>query len=223
MSTTKKEEATNAIGAARHVSISAPNFVTATFTIVGIAPYVQHKFSQKALEEIRTKQELGAQGNKQGKKRSAKDFNQCYEGAKHVMRDGNCGIPAPAFRNGMISACRLVGFKMTLAKLSVFVEADGFDKHDGTPLVKITKGEPHPHECAVRLSTGVCDIRVRPMWDEGWEAKLRIRYDADLFTHEDLANLLLRVGQQVGIGEGRPDGRESAGLGWGLFAFSKKN
>jgi len=29
--------------------------------------------------------------------------------------------------------------------------------------------------------------------------------------------LLARVGMQVGIGEGRPDSKNSAGMGWGLF------
>jgi hypothetical protein len=30
-------------------------------------------------------------------------------------------------------------------------------------------------------------------------------------------NLFNRVGQQVGVGEGRPDSRNSAGMGMGLF------
>jgi hypothetical protein len=33
-------------------------------------------------------------------------------------------------------------------------------------------------------------------------------------------NLLARVGMQVGIGEGRPDSRESAGIGFGLFRIA---
>jgi hypothetical protein len=54
------------------------------------------------------------------------------------------------------------------------------------------------------------------MWEE-WSAKPRIRFDAEMFTASDVANLMKRVGMQVGIGEGRPDSRESAGLGWGTF------
>ena len=69
---------------------------------------------------------------------------------------------------------------------------------------------------AVRNATGVADIRVRPMWRE-WTMSLTIRYDGDQFTAQDVTNLLSRVGMQVGIGEGRPDSRESAGLGWGTF------
>lgn len=46
---------------------------------------------------------------------------------------------------------------------------------------------------------------------------LRIRFDADLFTKTDIVNLIMRVGAQVGIGEGRPDSKDSAGMGFGLF------
>jgi hypothetical protein len=33
----------------------------------------------------------------------------------------------------------------------------------------------------------------------------------------DIVNLLARMGEQVGIGEGRADSRNSAGLGFGAF------
>ena len=197
------------------VTIRPPNFQTAAFRITGTAPYCQNNFSQKAHNQIRVKQEAGSAGKK-GQKREPKDFQACYEGAKHKSSEGWCGIPATAFRKAMVSACRVVGFKMTLAKLAVFVEADGFGE-DGTPLVRILKGEPKYHEAAVRNENGVCDLRARPMWAPGWEADVRVRFDADLFTVEDIANLLMRVGQQVGIGEGRPDSTNSCGMGWGMF------
>ena len=46
---------------------------------------------------------------------------------------------------------------------------------------------------------------------------MRVRFDADQFTLTDVANLLMRVGMQVGIGEGRPFSKNSNGMGWGLF------
>jgi hypothetical protein len=200
----------------KKVSISPPKFQVATITIRGVAPYVQHAFSQKALNTMRETQEAGSTSRK-GKVRSPKDFDEVYQNATHFSRQGWIGIPASAFRNAMISACRTVGFKMTLAKLSLFVEADGFDKNDGTPLVKITKGEPRRHFAPARNDNGSTDVRCRPMWEDGWEAKVRVRWDADQFTATDVMNLMMRVGAQVGIGEGRPDSPNSAGLGWGIF------
>lgn len=199
------------------VTIKAPRIQTASFRLIGTAPYVQARFSAKAMQAMADKMTAGSTA--QGKRvREARDFDEDYKQAMHVSMDGWHGIPAGAFRQAMISACRLVGFKMTLAKLSVFVEADGFDAVDGIPLVRID-GEPERIDMAVRNATGVADIRVRPMWRE-WACDLRVSYDTDQFTLQDVSNLLTRVGIQVGIGEGRPDSRQSAGLGWGLFRIA---
>ena len=200
----------------KEITIAPPKMKIVEFGICGVAPYVQNKFSQKAREQMHTKQAAGSTAKK-GANRQAKDFKAAYEGAMHKTAEGWCGIPAPAFRNAMISACRVVGFQMTRAKLALFVVPDGFDAEDGTPLVRITKGEPIYTELAVKNETGVCDLRPRPMWREGWEAIVRIKYDADMFTLTDVANLLMRAGAQVGIGEGRPDSRKSCGIGWGIF------
>ncbi len=198
------------------LTILAPNMPTATFLIRGTAPFVQNKFSQKARDEIKATQLAGSTA-KNKKKHAAKDFQACYEGALHKSSEGWHGIPAAAFRAAMISACRVAGFHMTKAKLTVFVEADGFDPSDMTPLVRITKGEPRYFETYARVSSGTPDIRPRPMWAPGWEALVRVRFDADQFKLDDVANLMMRVGMQVGIGEGRPDSPDSAGQGWGLF------
>lgn len=203
-------------GKTSKVTIEPPKFSTASILIRGTAPLVLHAFSQKAIGTMIEAQRLGQQSRSR-RKREPKDFDAVYDGARHISEGGWDGIPAGMFRNGMISACRTVGFKMTLAKLSIFVEADGYDARDGTPLVKISKGEPRRHEMPARNDNGGTDIRVRPMWMPGWEANVRIRWDAEQFSASDIVNLLARVGGQVGIGEGRPDSRNSAGLGWGLF------
>lgn len=204
------------------VEITPPNLATAKFRIVGTAPLVQNKFGIRALEVMRDKQAAGSTARK-GSKREAKDFDACSREAMHVSEKGWPGIPASAFRAGLISTCRLLGFPMTLAKLSVFVVADGYerDRFGITPLVRITKGEPQHTEFAVRNETGVADIRPRPMWDEGWEAIVTIRFDADQFTLSDVTNLLARMGEQVGIGAGRPDSKDSTGMGWGTFRIGK--
>ena len=116
---------------------------------------------------------------------------------------------------------KMVGFKMTLAKQAIFILQDGVDKDDGTPLVKITEGSPRPFESYVRLPTGVPDIRERPMWEK-WAAIVRIQFDGDVFTLEDVTNLLARAGGQVGIGEGRPFSKKSHGMGWGTFEVRQK-
>lgn len=199
------------------VQIKPANIQQAVFKIKGTAPYVQARFSAKAMQAMKEKMLAGSTAK--GKKvREARNFDDDFEQAKHVSEQGWVGIPASSFRQAIISACRLVGFRMTLAKLSVFVAADGFDRVDGIPLIKLQAGEPERTEMAVRNATGVADIRVRPMWRE-WAADVTVSYDADQFTLQDVTNLMQRVGMQVGIGEGRPDSRDSAGLGWGTFTL----
>lgn len=197
------------------VTIKPTNIQSAVFRIKGTAPMVQARFSAKAMQAMADKMLAGSTATKK-KVKEARNFDDDFEQAKHVSGEGWIGIPASAFRQALISACRLVGFKMTLAKLSVFVEADGFDRVDGIPLIKLDAPEPEMTTMAVRNATGVADLRVRPMWRE-WAADVRIKYDADQFTLQDVTNLMARVGLQVGIGEGRPDSRMSAGLGWGCF------
>ena len=200
------------------VQIKPANIQQAVFKIKGTAPYVQARFSAKAMQAMKEKMLAGSTAK--GKKvREARNFDDDFEQAKHVSEQGWVGIPASSFRQAIISACRLVGFRMTLAKLSVFVAADGFDRVDGIPLIKLQAGEPERTEMAVRNATGVADIRVRPMWRE-WAAEVKVSFDADQFTLQDVTNLMQRVGLQVGIGEGRPDSRDSAGLGWGTFTLA---
>lgn len=201
------------------VQIAAPKIETAEFTLIGTTPFVQLRFSEKAMNAMKEKMVQG--GTAKGKKiRESRDFHDDFLQAQHISTEGWNGVPAGAFRAAMISACRLVGFKMTLAKLSVFIDADGIDRVDGVPLVKI-EGTPEENTMAVRNATGVADLRCRPMWKE-WKIKLRVKYDADQFSLEDVSNLLARVGMQVGIGEGRNDSRMSAGLGWGCFKLAEK-
>jgi hypothetical protein len=120
----------------------------------------------------------------------------------------------------MISACRLVNFKMTLAKMSIFVIADGWDKTEPQiPLIRII-GKPKKQSDMARVETGQPYVTTRAAYHD-WSAKVRIRFDADQFSIADISNLLSRVGMQVGIGEGRPDSKNSAGMGWGLFSLKR--
>jgi hypothetical protein len=196
------------------VRIPEPNFKEAILVIEGTAPYVQHAFSQKARTKMEESQRAGAR-SKTRKTREARNFESDYEAAMHRSTEGWLGIPAPSFRNALISACKIVGFVMTKAKLAVFIIADGIDVVDGTPLVKI-EGEPRIHQSYARNESGVADLRWRPMWEK-WSAKVHIKWDADMFSAQDITNLMARAGGQVGIGEGRPDSPNSNGLGWGTF------
>lgn len=207
MTTTKTKEVP--------IAIQAPDFQRVKLAIRGVAPLVVNRFSQKAMQIMKETQEAGSTA-KSKRARDPKDFEALFEAAKHVSQEGWEGIHAAAFRNGAISACRAVGYKMTHAKLAFTVIADGYDRVDGAPLVRLTTGVAEQWVAPTRNQTGVIDLRSRPMYRE-WGADLLIQFDAGMLTAGDVVNLISRVGMQVGVGEGRPDSKNSAGLGFGLF------
>lgn len=203
------------VKATQTATITPPDFQRIELNIRGTSPLVINRFSAKAMEVMRETQEAGSTARSR-KVRESKDFDALYEGAKHVSDEGWEGIHAAAFRNAAISACRACGFKMTHAKLAFMVIADGLDRVDGSPLVRLSTGTAEQWIAPVRNATGVVDLRCRPLYRD-WSAQLRIRFDAGMLTATDVANLIARVGLQVGVGEGRPDSKQSAGLGFGLF------
>lgn len=207
---------------AREVSIAAPNFQTAEFSIKGTAVLVIHRFSKKTKEQMKDKMETGKSASSK-KVRTAKLTDDSFFESRYISAAGWDGFHAGSIRNALISACRLVGFKMTLAKMSLFVIADGVDKEEPQiPLIRILGAKPVKQEDMARVETGQPYVTVRAAYHD-WSAKLKIRWDADQFSLADVSNLLSRVGMQVGIGEGRPDSKNSAGMGWGTFEITNEN
>lgn len=202
-------------GGSTTVLISPPNLRIAAFTCAGTAPLMISRFA--ARDQMVESQRAGSQA-KSKKKRDPKDFEALFEAAAHRSPDGWYGIHAAAFRNAMISACRLVNYKMTIGKLTLHVVRDGFDRADNTPLIRIIGPAPTMDLRPARNASGGMDIRARPIWTE-WGCVVRIQYDADHFGLQDVTNLLARAGAQVGVGEGRPDSRMSPGMGFGTFAI----
>ena len=196
------------------IIITPPRFLRAMLQIRGTSAYVQHKFSEKARKIMEENMAAGTRGKNVRRAKAPRQFEEEYYAAMHRTADGHYGIPAPGFRSALISACRLVGFSRPMARLSIFVEADGYDAEAGMPLVFL-EGEPKMFAAAVRLGTTTSTV-WRPMWEK-WSCLLRLRWDADQFSPQDVANLVARAGGQVGVGEGRPDSKNSDGLGYGLW------
>jgi hypothetical protein len=204
-----------------NIQVTAPQMRTARFKIIGTAPLVIHRFSEKAKKEMLGIMTEGSVGKK-GRKRAPMDTEALYNAARYIAPDGWDGFNVSSIRNGLIRACSIpaVGFKMTLAKMGIFVIAEGRDKAEPQyGLVRIY-GTPEKTEMPARLPNGSATITVRPMYRE-WSAFLNIRFDSEMFSFEDIANLLTRMGQQVGIGEGRPSSKNSAGMDWGTFNIEK--
>ncbi len=208
---------------ADEVAVIAPaNIVISKIKIQGTAPLVINKFSAKARRQMMDAMSTPKNAKKAKSERPPRDYDADYMGARHISSEEWDGIAASAFKNAMVAACRTVGIVMTKTKMALWIIADGIDKDDGTPLVKIiSKKGPERHEGLVRNDNGGADIRIRPMWRE-WSAVVSIEYDADMITPDSIVNLLDRAGRQVGICEGRPFSKNSCGQGWGTFQVVTK-
>ena len=198
------------------IAIKPINFQQIAVEIRGTSPLMQARFSKKAeiMAKMASEDKPATKGR--GATRPPRDYDKDFREAMHLSTEGWNGIPAPAFRNACIDACRGAGYQMTRAKMSIFILGDGFDRDDGMPLVKLIAGEAERTDLPVRNDNGSVDIRVRPMWRE-WGCVLRVRFDGDQFTASDAVNLIERAGHTVGVGEGRHFSKNSSGLGYGCF------
>src|ERR1035437_5644563 len=80
------------------VTIKPPNFQRATFKIIGTAPLVIHRFSEKLKNQMKEKMEGGkASGSK--KVREKADFDQMFQNARYVSTAGWDGFHAGSVRN----------------------------------------------------------------------------------------------------------------------------
>jgi hypothetical protein len=197
------------------IVIKPPNFQRAVAKIIGDTPYLSNAMSSEARAKMKEGQESGTRARKMRKVRDPKDFNAQFKGSLHVSSEGWYGITCSSVRNAMIDACRTIDMPMTRAKLFLFVEPDGFNKVDGTPLIRI-HGTPVMDERIGKLASGVSDILVRARFDK-WHATVKLKWDADSLSANDVVNLLARAGAHCGIGAGRPNSKMSAGIGMGTF------
>lgn len=200
------------------IEITPPNFQILPIRVEGTAPLMLHKFSEKMRRQIEEKQ---TSKDATRRKREPKDYKAEFMAARYISRSGGWdGVPAGAFRAAMISACRRVeGLPMTQAKGAFFIIADGRDVTDGTPLIKIN-GKPVHDTRPVRLESGVADLRNRPRYDV-WSCDLKVQFDSDLLSANDVANLLARAGATIGVGELRPQGPNSYGGDFGTWKVAQ--
>lgn len=211
----KKKAALAATKTGTRPAIIQPiNLKTATVRIEGTSFYVCNNFGKEGREQMLAKHVSGKTGGRT--KKPPKNVEKDAYESGHWTEDGKLGIPCGAFRNAMIDACRGAGFKMTLAKMAIEAESDGYDSLDGTPLVLI-KGKHQAVVAPTRNATGVIDLRSRTHVSPGWTVDLRITWDDDMFSLDDVVNLLDRAGRQIGVGAGRKFSKMSAGCGWGSF------
>lgn len=188
----------------QQVSISRIGTETLRVPLVGTAPLIVHKFSEKSKRQMLD--------NMQGRKspKQAKDPDAEYEAAFYRHDDGGFGFPVIAFKAAAVSACRFFGkaMPMTLARQCIFLDAE-FSKVDGQKLARIV-GEPHMREDVTRVGMGGTDLRYRPQFTE-WRTSIDVTFVTAMLTRDSVLSLIDAGGMGVGVGEWRPEKRGDFG------------
>jgi hypothetical protein len=169
------------------------NIRVVELTLVGDTPLIVHRWSEKAKKEMLDKQMKKAKLSKEAKD-PMKEYLDCLY---YYDRENNkYGFPSIAFKLAAVSAGGRFsdGLKMTELRGAFFVENE-FVEIEGTPTMR---------EDMVRIGMGTADIRYRPEFKQ-WKTKLRIRYNANSISLEQLVSLFNLAGFGVGVGEWRPE------------------
>lgn len=163
--------------------------------LVGTAPLIMHKWSEKAKRQMLDAQ----QGRKKAKE--IRDPDADYEASLYHTGGGGYGFPVIAFKAATIRGAKLAGVKMTDARQMFFVHGDMSD--DRTQELAPIIGEPRMREDMVRVGMGT-DLRYRGEFLE-WKTVLSVEFYDAFISQESLLSLLNFGGESVGVGEWRPE------------------
>lgn len=173
-----------------------------TVRLIGESPLIQHKWSEKAKQMMRDKQQAG----KKTKDRALKDPKAEGEAAMYRTPDGKPGVLAVSVKAACIEAAHQdLGIAKTMVRKALFIRPLG--REVVIPLERATgKGavEYSIEEDMVRVGSGTADLRYRPYFYD-WAVSTEWEIDAELLQVSDLLSLLERAGFGVGIHEWRPE------------------
>lgn len=177
------------------IELPALNIQTVQLLLIGDSPLIVHAWSEKAKRQM-----LDKQMQRASKAKPAKDPEADYEACFYRTPSGAYGFPAIGLKSAMVSACRFVDAKMTVARGAFHIDAEMLE----------VIGDPRPREDMVRVGMGTADIRYRPEFVD-WRMPATIKFNASAMSAEQIANLINTAGFGVGIGEWRPEKNGSYG------------
>jgi hypothetical protein len=179
----------------------------AALRITGTSPLIVHKFSEKARKEILDKCMQKAKSGKEPKN-PVMEFMQSLhwltpmpeeyteEAFETTLSEGaKFGFPATGLKQSAVSAAYRAG--LTKDKVSVY----GAFHIVGGELVEI-QGTPRMREDYAVINNGAPEIRYRAEFPE-WAMDFDIRYNAAVYSLEQIVTFFNFGGFAVGVGDWR--------------------
>lgn len=180
------------------IELPKPNIQILDVTIVGDSPLIVHKWSEKAKKQIRDKQTKKANAG-----REAKNPEQDFKESLHITPEGKYGFPVIGIKAAAVTACTSTAAMTKVAARQAF--------HIEGEYAVIEGSEPTMREDMVKVGMGTADIRYRGQYWP-WHTTVRIRFNGNVMSAEQILNLLNTAGFGVGIGEWRPERDGQFGL-----------
>lgn len=171
------------------ITIPSLNLQILKLRVIGDSSLIVNQWSEKAKQQIRKKQ-----FKMPDQKRAAKSPADDYKASLYHLPGGKgYGFPTIGFKSAAVDACICIaGIKKTEARGAFHVLGE---------LVQI-HGTPNMREDLPRNANGMPDLRYRGEFKK-WEATLTIRYNANMLSPEQIANLFNHAGFSIGVGEWR--------------------
>ena len=169
---------------------------TVLVPIVGISPYIPHKWAEKAIQKMRDKQ--FSENPVKAKLTAKNPEEEAFEATYWIEPARIPGAPATGFKIAMVDAVRsFSGLTMVQAKTMFFVRGEGRRQ-----LVRLHDTEWEMQEDLPRLANGNPDLRYRN-YIFPWRAELEISFKQELINAESIIALVAEGGS-MGIGDWRP-------------------
>ncbi len=173
-------------------------------TVRGTTPLMLHRFDTKCILQNEKGEKV------KGTKGSFVKPKDAFERARHPFPGGGDGIPAKMFKASTVRALGPVLDVKPMTQGRTAFHVLGKMNVNGDFVLKIkpaSRKDPVMDERYVRLSGPgrTPQMRYRPLFHEGWEATLPIKYDTEQITVQQLIAGLVKAGEVLGIGEMRPE------------------
>jgi hypothetical protein len=208
---------------------------TIVLQIVGIRPLIVHAWDPKTQAEMLAKQmKIPVKGAKQKERNPQAEYEAAlYRIPEHM--GGGYGVPAAAFKQSFVDACRHVDLKMTEATGAFhvrgievplpevkLVDPEGNEIKVGEKtmeMIPIFGSKPEMRMDMVRLEGGSADLRFRPYFMYWW-CLVPVQVAVGSMTPQQVTDLANRAGFHCGVCEWRPFSKKSKNGTYGMYKIA---
>lgn len=205
---------------AKQIEIAQFDLQTVEVNLVGTAPIMFHRWSEKAKKQMRDKQLGVASTGRDPKDPEADALGSLYpltttghldagwaervhtgavypipERDEYKMPDGGFGFPSVGFKAAAVRASKTQGKVMTDMKAAFHIHGE-FVKIEGEDTLVFREDMVHVGQTT--------DLRYRGSFEE-WSTTFPVQFNAKAISVEQLLTLFAGAGFSCGVGEYRPE------------------